>query len=164
MNMESKELLFFIDACRRGDIADTEKVCELFPELVNEADTKGHTPLIIAAYNNHPEVVAVLLRNGANANAQDTAGNTALMGAAFKGYKPVVEQLVKAGADVNLRNGQGAPALTFAATFGQLDIAEYLLSHGARVDHRDSRGKSPLDHAVLQENEAMVALLEKHAI
>jgi ankyrin repeat protein len=67
--------------------------------------------------------------------------------------------LLEAGADVNLRNGQGAPALTFAATFGQLEIASLLLRNGADRDLHDSRGKSPLDHALMQENEAMVELL-----
>ncbi|MBD0287928.1 MAG: ankyrin repeat domain-containing protein, partial [Flavisolibacter sp.] len=59
------------------------------------------------------------------------------------------------------RNANGATALTFAATFGHLKIAELLLQHGADVTIRDARGKSPLDHAVIQENEKMVMLLEQ---
>ena len=53
------------------------------------------TPLIIAAYNNQPEVVALLLKLGADIDAADSAGNTALMGASFRGYQPVVQQLLK---------------------------------------------------------------------
>lgn len=160
--MDSKELLFFLDACRRGDSTDVSKMCELFPGLVNAQDAKGYTPLIIAAYNNHPSIVALLLQHGALPDAQDSAGNTALMGASFKGYTEIVQLLLQAGADVNLRNGQGAPALTFAATFGQLDIARLLLEQGADTSLRDSRGKTPLDHAVLQENNPMIGLLQSH--
>ena len=157
--MESNELAFFLDACRRGDVADVEKVCELMPELINAQDAKGYSPLIIATYNDQLPVVSVLLDHGALPDLQDVAGNTALMGASFKGYAAIVNRLLEAGADVNLRNGQGAPALTFAATFGQLEIASLLLRHGADRDLHDSRGKSPLDHALMQENEAMVELL-----
>ena len=84
------------------------------------------------------------------------------MGACFKGYREIVNRLLDAGVDVNQRNFQGATALTFAATFGQLEIAEILLNRGAELDVRDVRGKSPIDHAVIQENLPMVQLLEKH--
>ena len=157
--MDSKELAYFLDACRRGDAGEVTQLCQLFPDLINAADMKGFTPLIIAVYNNQPEVVDILLQNGADPNAQDLSGNTALMGTSFKGYKELAVKLVEAGADVNIRNSQGAPALTFAATFGQLEIAKLLLKHGADTSFSDSRGKTPLDHAVLQENEPMVALL-----
>ncbi len=160
--MDSKELAFFLDACRRGDTGDVTQLCQLFPDLINAADFKGFTPLIIAVYNNQAEVADILLQNGADPNAQDLSGNTALMGACFKGFAALAQKLVAAGADVNLRNGQGAPALTFAATFGQLEIARLLLQHGAATNLPDSRGKTPLDHAVLQENEAMVELLQQH--
>lgn len=158
--MDSKELAFFLDACRKGDVADVNKMCELFPELINAADTKGFTPLIIAVYNNHPQVVKLLLQNGAHPNAQDLSGNTALMGACFKGFKECANLLIEEGADVNIRNGQGAPALTFAATFGQLEIAKMLLASGADKTFTDSRGKTPFDHARMQENEALMALLQ----
>lgn len=158
--MQTSEQAFFFDACRRGDTADVVKVCELFPELINAPDAKGYTPLIIAAYNNQPAIVELLLKQGADPDAQDASGNTALMGAAFRGYPAIVQMLIDAGADVNLRNGQGAPALTFAATFGQLSIARLLLQYGADASLRDTRGKSPRDHAMMQENEEMVKLFE----
>ena len=160
--MQTKELTYFIDACRRGDLDEVTQLCTLFPQLVSEKDAKGFTPLIIAVYNNQPAVAALLLSNGADINAQDAAGNTALMGACFKGYVGLAKDLVESGADITLRNYQGAPALTFAATFGQLAIADLLLKKGAQTSLKDSRGKSSLDHAIMQENEAMVALLQQY--
>lgn len=158
--MDTKEQAYFIDACRRGDLEEVKQLCELFPDLVNSADSKGFTPLIIAAYGDHEAVVKHLLDAGANPDAHDTAGNTALMGASFKGYADVVKALITAGADVNLRNYQGAPALTFAATFGRLEVARLLLAHSADKELPDSRGKTPLDHARIQENDAMIQLLQ----
>ena len=160
--MESKEQAYFIDACRRGDLKEVEQLCALFPELINSADAKGYTPLIIAAYGDHTAVVQHLLKAGAHPDAQDGAGNTALMGAAFKGYFDTATALINAGADINLCNYQGAPALTFAATFGRLNIARLLLEKGANTQLADNRGKTPLDHARLQENELMVQLLQLH--
>jgi ankyrin repeat protein len=158
--MNPNQLAYFLDACRRGDTADVEKICSLLPELINAADAKGFTPLIIAAYNNQPEVVRILLQNGADPNAGDMAGNTPLMGAAFKGYVEIARILIEQGTDINQRNGQGAAALTFAATFGQTAIARMLLEGGADTSFQDSRGKTALDHARIQENEEMIELLE----
>lgn len=158
--MESKELAYFMDACRRGDVAEVEQLCALYPHLVNSRDGKEFTPLILAVYNNQPLVVSILLHQGADVNAQDPAGNTALMGACYKGYEALAATLLEHGADVNMRNFQGAPALTFAATFGQLGIARMLLKKGALTNLPDSRGKSSIDHALLQENEEMIALLK----
>lgn len=150
------------DACRRGDLAAVQQLYAANPGVVNVVDAKGFTPLILAAYNEQPGIVDFLLAAGAGMNAQDAAGNTALMGVSFKGYKDIARKLIEAGADVNVRNSNGAPALTFAATFGHLQIAEWLLQHGADLSLRDSRGKSPLDHAVIQENEAMIELFQNY--
>ena len=150
------------DACRRGDLPAVQQLVNEDPTLVNSVDMKGFTPLILAAYNEQPEIVDFLLANGADLDVQDAAGNTALMGVSFKGYKDVAKKLIDAGADVNVRNSNGAPALTFAATFGHLQIAELLLQKGADLTLRDSRGKSPIDHAVIQENEAMIELFQKY--
>lgn len=152
------------DACRRGDVALVEEIYTINPDIIHVEDFKGFTPLIIAVYNNQPDVVDFLLGKGARMEMQDQqAGNTALMGVCFRGYKEIAQKLIDKGADVNQRNSQGATALTFAATFGHLEIAEMLLEKGADVFVPDSRGKTPLDHAILQENEEMVELLQRYA-
>jgi uncharacterized protein len=158
--MESKELLFFLDACQRGEVGDVTKMCELFPELINERDNKGFTPLIITAYNNQAEVMAILLQAGADSNSGDHNGNTALMGAIFKGYDAIAHKLLDAGADPNVQNEQGATALTFAATFHRNQVAQRLLQAGADKSIADKFGKTPLDHARVQDNEALVNMLD----
>ncbi|HEX8334345.1 MAG TPA: ankyrin repeat domain-containing protein [Segetibacter sp.] len=150
------------EACRKGDKALVESLYKINPEIIHVTDIKGYTPLIIAVYNNQPEVVTFLLSMGARTEMHDQVGNTALMGVCFRGYKELVAMLIDAGVDINQRNHQGATALTFAATFGHLEIAEILLKRGADINARDVRGKSPLDHAAIQENWNMVALIEKY--
>lgn len=149
------------DACRRGDLQAMEQLYADDPQVIHAQDFRGFTPLILAVYNGQPEAADFLLQHGAHPDAQDAAGNSALMGVSFKGYSDLALKLMDAGADVNLRNDNGATALTFAATFGHLQIAEWLLRRGADLSVTDARGKSPLDHAYIQENEAMIQLLEK---
>jgi ankyrin repeat protein len=151
------------DACRTGDVPTIESLYKANPAVLNSVDPKGFTPLILAAYNDQQGVVDFLLSHGVDINAQDAAGNTALMGVCFKGYKEIAKTLINAGADVNIRNSNGAPALTFAATFGQLQIAEWLLQKGAKTNLPDVRGKTSYDHAVIQENEPMIELLERYS-
>lgn len=152
----------FFEACRRGDLQEVHSMYDEDPACLQLQDQRGFTPLIIAVYNDNINVAEFLLEKGAKVEMHDMAGNSALMGVSFKGYKTIADRLIKAGADVNQRNANGATALTFAATFGHLEIAEMLLKNGADLNLRDSRGKSPLDHAILQENEPMIALLEKY--
>lgn len=150
------------DACRQGNLPLVQQVISAQPLLVNATDEKGFTPLIISAYYQQAVVVAYLIQNGADLNAQDAAGNTALMGVCFKGYNSVAKLLLEAGADVHLRNTNGASALTFAAIFGHLQIADWLLQQGASLTLPDSRGKTPVDHAVIQANEAMLELFQRY--
>ena len=58
-------------------------------------DSKGYTPLIIAAYNGNKETVEWLLAHNANPDVQDNSGNTALMGVCFRGYTDVAGILLK---------------------------------------------------------------------
>jgi len=150
----------FFEACRRNDLQTVKQLYEQDTSVIGMADMRGFTPLILAVYNEAPDVVDFLIYKGADVHAQDASGNTALMGVCFKGYKNIAQKLLNAGVDVNQRNANGATALTFAATFGQLQIAEWLLQKGADVHIQDSRGKSPLHHAYIQENDAMITLLE----
>lgn len=160
--MQTADPAALFEACRRNDMDAVKAICEANPNLMHVQDAKGFTPVLIAVYNQAPDVVQYLLQQGAPADVPDASGNTALMGAAFKGYGDMVKALLAAGVEVDQRNGSGATALTFAATFGRMEAAEILLQHGASVSIADSRGKSPIDHALIQENEPMLRLLERY--
>jgi len=138
------------------EIAKSNQIDELKEALKqqdpNQTDSRGSTPLIIAAYYNNAEAVQCLIDNGALLDLKDMMGNTALMGVCFKGYSNAAKILLEGGADANCTNGNGASALTFAATFGHLEIAKLLISHGADLLNRDRFGKNPIDYAMIQEN------------
>ncbi|KYG69580.1 hypothetical protein AZI87_10435 [Bdellovibrio bacteriovorus] len=90
------------------------------PDLVNH---KGHSLLMLAAYNGHLSLVHLLLRYGANPNSRDHGGSTILMGVAFKGHNKIAQVLINAGADIHAKNNNGQTALMYAEAFGRKDMA-----------------------------------------
>lgn len=106
-------------------------------EVVDEA-------LSWAARNDRVEVLAPLLKRGANIDA-DVYRGTALIWAAFTNRANAVQTLLKLGADPNRRatfggpmHGEGVTALHLAAEQGHLDVIRILLDHGADRSIKDS--------------------------
>ena len=95
-------------------------------------DFKGWTPLSYAATGGHDNVVAWLLDQGANVNAESANGTTPLMMAVREGRGSTVELLVKRGADVNHRNENGVSALDWAKRGNERAMEELLRRAGAR--------------------------------
>ena len=62
-------------------------------------DTAGWTPLHCAAYAGHANVVAVLLRAGADINEKDNRGNTALDDALEEGKADCASLLTQAAGE-----------------------------------------------------------------
>ena len=89
----------------------------------------GETLLHLAASDNQPTVVAVLLHANADINIRDyVSEDTALHKAAFKGHLDVVRTLLERGADVNLRNRLGRTSVEHARLNGRVATAEFLAS------------------------------------
>jgi hypothetical protein len=126
---------------------------------VNAINNKSHSLLILASYNDAFEMVQLLLHHKADVNIQDNAGNTALMGASFKGYTKIATVLLLNGSNPNILNFNQANALFFAVTFGNSDIAKMLISYNTNLNQKDRFGKTVLDHALMQDNQEMIDLI-----
>ena len=89
----------------------------------------GVTVLHIASKeNNEPEIIDLLVKSGANVNAQDAEGFTPLHMAAIHGNLKIVKKLVDLQADVNIVTTDGKTAAELAHLNKELKIEEYLES------------------------------------
>jgi uncharacterized protein len=149
----------YFDAARAGRVDLLEgMIKDGVP--VDLRDSQGYTALILAAYDEQPAAVDLLLAKHADACAADLKGNTALMGVAFKGELAIAQKFVER-CDVNTRNHEGQTAVMMAALFGHTDIIRLLAAHGADLRLKDASGNSAESLARAQGNTAMLDLLAK---
>jgi ankyrin repeat protein len=96
--------------------SDTERVKVLLTEnqgLIN-ARKDTSTPLHIAAWTEHDQIITLLLAAGADPNATDNMGATALHCAAMKKNMAICEMLLKHGADPNAKDAKGNDPMSMA--------------------------------------------------
>jgi ankyrin repeat protein len=156
--------------------ANSHRTVELL--LARGADAKdanhfGATALMSAVASGDEKSARLLLKHGANVNAQPTpdepgfvfgGGRSALMWAAFRGNLPMMKLLLEAGANPNEIGGMGTP-LSHAAWSGQTAAARLLIERGARVDQAGPRdGFTALHWATSTESRdpSLVQLLLEH--
>jgi len=92
------------------------------------------TPLMFAAPYASSELIAALLKAGADVNAQDVRGMTSLMLAVASETQDVdvVKLLLKTGANPNLRSLAGETALDWANKYGSQAVLDVLKQAGAK--------------------------------
>jgi len=112
------------DLAREGGTAELAPLIDagLPPNLTND---KGDTLLMLAAYQDHPDTVRLLLERGADTARVNDRGQTALGAAVFRRSSASVTSLLAHSADPAL----GSPsALEVAAFFDLPDMLALL--HG----------------------------------
>jgi ankyrin repeat protein len=123
------------DAAARGDLARAEEILARHPERIERRDKGRQTPLHIAAWEGRAEMIALLLRHGADVHAKwdlvasGDGGWTALHIAARGDVRPV-EVLLAGGADINVKSEAGETPLDVAVRRGKKDTAALLRERG----------------------------------
>ena len=89
-----------------------------------------------------PEILRLLLANGADINAPDEMGETGLHKLMWQYDTPkdLLEEFLKAGANVNIEDKEGQQPLYEVCSQGSEDGCRMLLEHGADVEHADTYG------------------------
>jgi uncharacterized protein len=155
---------------------------------VNEREpSRSQTALMWAVAQRHPDVVRVLIENGADVAARtvvrrmvvnrggpngtradepyvgdvDKGGSTPLLFAARSGDLESAKLLVAAGADVNDRAADGYSAMQLASHSGHSQLALWLLGRGADPNVADV-GFTTLHTAVLTGDLPLVTALLSH--
>ncbi len=122
----------FSKAAINGDIGTANKLIEKGKDL-NERDGYGWTPLLWAAYFQHPDMVKFLLENGADPEIATTKkyvsvppGSTPLIVASYYGREDMVEILLQHGARKDAKNTAGYTALMYAQEYRYRDCINLL--------------------------------------
>jgi len=118
---------------------DTNGVAQALASDTNltRASYYGRLPLHVAASEGHGDIVAVLLKYGADVNAPgDTLATsnvrlTALDAAIWYNHPAICKQLLQAGADPNVQSPLHGSALHFAFDYHRDEMVGWLLDHGA---------------------------------
>ena len=84
--------------------------------------------------NGDVDILAEVIKSGADVNLNDSEGCTATMWASLKGFPECIEVLGHAGADVNMKNNLGETPLGWAAQNGHSACIEALIKRGADVN------------------------------
>lgn len=134
----------FFMACKKGDA----ELARLYLEEGHDPNIQewhGWTAIMIAAAENHLNLIPILLEFGAEVNMTNFHGRTALMYASRYGFNEMVNLLIIAGADPNKIPNHGPGALASAISWGHVGTAKILTQKGADVHNIDSKKGNALD-------------------
>lgn len=123
----------------------------------------GEMCLHIAGRLGHPDIVRVLLKNGANMEAE-MENSTPLQLASLRGCVSVVQILLEGVSNINAQNACGEIALWVAVLTSQYALMQLLLSKKDVQVDAAARDISPLSLAVLQRCKESVQLLLQNSV
>jgi ankyrin repeat protein len=150
-----------VTACRKGDISTVQRLLDQGVDV--NVNVKGWAPVTVASFNNHLEIVKLLLldRNAIVDNPNGSNRSTALQWASNFGHTDVVKLLLDRDANVDFMDYDGDTALINASRAGRKECVKLLLSKGARVDFKNDNLKTALDLAQTEGHIEIVKLLTR---
>jgi ankyrin repeat protein len=104
---------------------------------VNAGDPDGTTPLHWATQADDIDLVAALIKAGADVKRTNRYGIQPITLAAMNGSPRALDALLKAGASAKTVTGEGEPVIMTAARTGQVDALKLLIGRGADVNARE---------------------------
>ena len=146
------------DCARTGTLEEMKAFYIENPKQVDSLNSRGSSPLTLAAYYNNIEVANYLIDKVDNINGTSDDG-TPLMAAVVKGHLEIATALVEAGADPNLTDANGATALHYAVMFNNKKLATLLMEAGASAFIKNNVGQSPLDFAKMHDDKTLNTIL-----
>jgi ankyrin repeat protein len=128
---------------------------------INGVNAKGMSPLMLAAWGGHGDIVRLLLEHGADMSIrQGSSGWRALTYAAVNGFEDALAALLGHGDTFD--PVVDWKALLFAVEYRNTTTARMLIEHGADPNLRDEEGLTPLMRAARKSDPVGVAMLLEH--
>ncbi|MDX1916961.1 MAG: ankyrin repeat domain-containing protein [Rickettsiaceae bacterium] len=154
---------FFHWAIEAGDPAVINMLLlrEEYPksQTLEVLDNKRRAPLFIALESGSPEVVEILLAQGADINSRNQKGLTPLHVAVVNNDIEMISALLTRGPDLEAKEEYGYTPLHIAIEKGNLNAVNLLLEKGANLETKDDVGLTPLHIAIEKGNLNAVNLL-----
>ncbi|HEX4808526.1 MAG TPA: ankyrin repeat domain-containing protein [Bryobacteraceae bacterium] len=149
-------------ACAAGRTAVVMAEMDNDPSLLEARSGDGWTPLHLAAFFGHDDLVTALLDRGASIEARSTNAmkNTPLHAASAGRHLSTIRLLLDRGANSNATQEGGWTALHAAAQNGDRATAELLLAHGADIEARAGNNQCALDLALTKGHHELAKFLD----
>ncbi len=148
------------DIARSGTVSEVKELMKQNPDIINQINEGGFSPLILACYRGNVEVAEFLIDHVKDVNYKSREG-TALAGLSVKYNKKLVEDLLKKNADPNIADATGSTPLFWAVKFGNKELIELLLQYKADKSIKDSMGMTPFEYALQTHKEEIINILKK---
>jgi ankyrin repeat protein len=154
--------LTIFEAAAVGQCARVTALATLDPALINAFSPDGFTPLGLAAFFGHADVVDYLLAQGAQVDVPSRNGLHVMpLHSAVAAQNLLISQaLLEHGAPVNVPQQEGYTPLHEAAQNGQLEMIRLLLAHGADAVAHKADGETPAETALKAGHPEAAALIE----
>lgn len=143
---------------------NTAKILIVSGADVNAMDKQEDSPFLFAGAEGRLEILRMTVASGADLDSLNRYGGTALIPAAHHGHVETVRYLLTTKIDLDHVNKLGWTALLEAIILGDggpvyQAIVKLLLDAGANANIADHEGVTPLQHAQIASQHAIINLL-----
>ncbi|NGX34925.1 MAG: Phosphocholine transferase AnkX [Candidatus Anoxychlamydiales bacterium] len=149
----------FFTAIKKGHIKTLKVFQQKIDIDINVLDESEKTPLMMAIWGDHKEIVDYLIQQKAKINQIDRWGGTALTAAIFRDQIEIVSILCDNGANKDVQDRDGETALMIAAARDCKEIVSILCNNGAERDIQNRDGKTALMIATRRGHKEIVSIL-----
>lgn len=148
----------------RGMLKKCQYLLDCFADP-NMTGAYNQSAIFDATINNQHEIIDLLIKYGANVNAQNQEGNTPLIIACQNAQRQEsLFKLLKNGADIELANKNLETPLAIAIKSGNRQFVDIMIKYGSNLDAKDINGTTPLMLAAKYgQKETLRVLLSKGA-
>ncbi|PVD36268.1 hypothetical protein C0Q70_03246 [Pomacea canaliculata] len=129
---------------------------------VNAQDMEGTTPLHLASFGGHRDLVEALIKHKAKVEIKNTLGQTPLHLGCMQPNKSIVDILLAQGASVNAQDESLRTPLMYASQSGSINIVKRLIEYNACVNASSNEGLAPLHYACINGHKDIADILILH--